>query len=140
MITDEHTDPHVAAALRDLGFRTIEACRDNKYKDREELDYLPELYRQNGIFVTSDLKFCETITTVRPRHAGVVFIPTGMDVADKTEFASIVRAYVQGATSRSRFALRNHVMYPDHDGLHDIANGKDELVISWPRLFSAVQL
>jgi hypothetical protein len=136
---DQHIDRDLAAVFRPL-FRTVEVSQTASLCGRDEADYLPELYADNGIFVTSDEAFVRRVLDDELRHAGIVFIPTQMKKSEKLLFAEIVCGFLQGACSNSRFALRNQVIYPANDGLRSIAGGKDELEFSWDWLSRVAEL
>lgn len=113
-------------------FRTIAASKTNVLKGRDERDYLPELYRENALFVTSDERFVIHVRSGGLRHAGIIFIPEQMTHDEKVLFAKIAGGFVQGACSSSRFRLRNRLLYPADDGLRSALLDKvDELEFSW---------
>jgi hypothetical protein len=103
---DQHIDRHLAAVFRPL-FRTVEVSQTASFSGRDEANYLPELYKDNGIFVTSDEAFVRHVLDDELTHAGIVFIPKQMAKDDKLLFAEIVSGFIQGTCFNSRFALRN---------------------------------
>jgi hypothetical protein len=98
------------------------------------MDFLPELHRENSIFVTSDREFVDKVLDDKPTHSGIVLIPEAMDSDEKVTFAEIAAGFIQGYCFESRYALRNMIVYPGDDGLHTIFAGKDKLEFSWDSL------
>jgi hypothetical protein len=128
---DEHLGPRVAGAFRPI-FRTIEAAKTRALKGRDEREYLPELFRENALFVTSDAEFVAEVRRAGVRHAGIVFIPTEMTENEKVLFAQIAGGFVQGGCHSSRFQFRNRLLYPAHDGLRStLLSRRAELEFSW---------
>ena len=130
---DEHIPPRVTEAFK-VTFRVIETSHNLKYKGRDEWAYVNDLYRENALFVTSDFEHARHIARGRWQHAGVVYIPGSWGVTDKVLYSQIVTGFVQEWCRRSRFALRNHLVYPADEGLHLVRAAKDWLHLSWTRL------
>lgn len=127
---DEHLHPRVAEAFKGT-FRTIEVSRTNRFKGRDELQYISELYRENAIFVTSDGVFIGEVVENGLRHAGLIFVPQQMTLDEKVLFAEIVCGFVRGGCTASPFAFRGRILHPAHDGLRTIFSKRDELEFSW---------
>ncbi len=128
---DEHITASVVAALR-LYLRVFEARSCLKLRGRDDRDYLRELYVSNTVFVTSDQPFAEHVAEGLLRHAGLVWIPRGLALHKKEWFAEVSAAFIRGGCRDSKFAFRNSLLYPRHDGV-GLKRGKQdtELVISW---------
>lgn len=135
---DQHIDRAVASAFRPI-FQTIEAGQSPKLRGRDELDFLPELSRQNAVFVTSDKEFVDKVLDTGIPHAGIVFIPQAMTKEEKVLFAEIVGGYIQGMCIESRANLKGRVIYPAEEGLRSIKKGKDELEFSWDWLGQLIE-
>ena len=131
--------PRVAEAFR-LTFRTIEVSQTNRLKGRDELDFLPELYRENAVFVTSEGVFVNRAIEDGLRHAGIVFVPKQMTVDEKVLFAEIVVGFILGGCSHSPFVFRGFVLYPAHDGLRTIVSKQDRLEFSWDWLSNMLDI
>ena len=132
---DEHIHPRVADAFRPE-FRTVEIAQTNRFRGRDESDFISELYRENAIFVTSDRLYVEEAVEAHVRHAGIIFVPKQLMLDEKVFFAALVGGYIRGACSHgSRIPLRGCVLYPGMDGLHSVVSAKDTLEVSWRRLF-----
>ena len=136
---DQHIDRTVADAFRPI-FRTIEVSQSAHFRGRDEHDFLPELSRENAIFVTSDEEFIDDVLNDEIPHTGIVFIPSQMDLDEKVLFAVIVGGFIQGACSESKSQLHNHVIYPADEGLRSINKGKDELEFSWDWLSQMIEM
>jgi hypothetical protein len=132
---DEHLSQEVCAAFREAGLRTIEIRKDSTLKGRDEKTYISELYRRNGIFVTSDEEAIQDFLQRKVKHAGIVFVPKQMEPREKALWAGLAAEFIRGATSNGPFALRGEVIYPAHDGLRVTRAASDELMASWDRLF-----
>lgn len=76
---DEHVHPNVADSFR-TSYRTIEVAQTNKFKARDERDFITELFQENTIFVTSDREFVDEAVDKNLKHAGIIFIPNSMDL------------------------------------------------------------
>ena len=135
---DENIIPDVIIAFRP-NFRTFEISHQNKFKGKDEKDYIAELYASNGIFITSDAKFVNYVLDNGIKHAGIVLIPEQMTNSEKSFFADIVCGFIKGGCSSSPFTFRNFVFYPAHDGLRTINKGNDKLEFSWDWLSQMIE-
>ncbi len=134
---DEHIPPEVSRIFRDLGFRTISIGVHAALRGRDERSYIAALYRDNGIFVTSDAEAIQRWLDENVKHAGLIYVPSRMGLSEKILFAEIAGGFIQGATANGRFVMRNQLVYPAHDGLRVIEGDDDELMASWDRLFNS---
>lgn len=130
MCFDEHMHERVADPFRPI-FRTIEVAKANRFKGRDESEFILELFRENAIFVTSDGAFVNAAVENGLKHAGIIFIPEQMTMDEKVLCAEIVGGFVRGGCSASPFVFRGHVLYPGYDGLRMIVSKKDGLEFSW---------
>jgi hypothetical protein len=131
---DQHIEADLAAAFRSY-FRVLEVSKSRKYRGRDEKEFLPELYIENAVFVTSDEAFVDYVLDNHIKHAGLVYIPVDWHQDEKILLVHLVAGYIQGASDFSRFELRNTVLYPGDDGLHSIIASTDKLEISWDHVF-----
>jgi hypothetical protein len=129
---DEHMDRAVAKVFR-YSFRTVEVSRDRKLQGRDERDYLQDLYRDNAIFVTSDIRFSREMLERDVKHAGIVYIPDQMAPDEKVIFAWIAREYIEWRCDEGPFAMRRQVIYPANDGLRVATAKEHDLEFSWDR-------
>ena len=136
---DEHIAPQVADAFRP-DFRVIEVAKTSRFKGRDEKDFLPELYRENAVFVTSDAAFVERAIEVGMRHAGIVYVPPQLAEDEKVFIAEVVAALLKAECMSSPHAFRDCVAYPGYDGLHVIRDETDRIVVSWNRLFRMLRV
>lgn len=121
----------VADAFR-ATFRTIEVAHTNRFKGRDEADFIAELFRENRIFVTSDRVFVDAAIENGLRHVGICFIHEHMTVDEKVLFAEIAGGFIRGVCSvRTPCFFRGRVLYVGHDGLRSIVSKKNSLEISW---------
>ncbi len=133
---DEHVSPAVAAEFRVHGYRTVEIARAKLFKGRDEEDYIGELARHNGIFVTSDGDFVDNVYDNRKTHTGIVLIPSGLSLEVQLYVARAAAGYIMGATSQRSSTLHNTIMYADNDGFWtaSYAGRKSALEMSWDSL------
>lgn len=126
---DEHLN-YIKRVFQSL--RVIEISK-TRLKGLDERCYIScELYKNNGIFVTSDREFIEDIYNSKHiKHAGIVFIPKEMSQAGKLSFGEIACGYIKGACTHSRFIWRNIIIYPGNDGLRTVYKDNDLLEFSW---------
>ena len=68
------------------------------------MGYLPRLYAQNMIFVTSDMEFLNRVYEEGPRHAGIMYIPNRMYLDGQVTLAEIAAGFIHGACHSSRYA------------------------------------
>ncbi len=134
---DQHIAPSVADAFRSY-FRVIEVSKSGKFRGRDERDFLPALYRENAVFVTSDEPFADEVVDTGTSHAGIIFIPAAWTADEKQLLAHIVSGWIQAGAEVSRFEFRNTVLYPADDGLHSIISQKDKLEMSWDHAFEDI--
>lgn len=127
---DEHMHPRVAAAFRET-FRTVEVAKTERFKGRDERDFLGELYSENAIFATSDGEFVNEAIENDRLHAGIIFIPKEMTADEKVLFAQIAGGFIRGGCSASRHVFRRRVVYAGHDGLRTVAKKSDSMEFSW---------
>lgn len=127
---DEHIAPEVTEVFKST-FRIVEISKSKRFKGRDELEYLPDLYAENGMFVTSDMPFVNAVRDNHIRHAGIVYIPNEIADDEKIFVAELISGFVRGACSASRFGLRNRIIYPGYDGIRSSLGDKDELEFSW---------
>ena len=127
---DEHLEPAVAAAFRPE-FRVIEIAKTWRLRGREEREFVPELYRENAVFVTSDGDFVNDAVDGGVRHAGIIYVPSKMTSDEKVYFAEIVGGFVRGGCVSSPHVFRECVLYPGHDGLRAIRGKRDDMEFSW---------
>ncbi len=132
---DEHLPPELKALFQARGFRAIRASETRGYHEQDESDYLPLLYSRDQIFVTGDFEFAKSVVDRKiVHHAGIVFIPQGLDGQDRELFCDVAASVIAVITRDSRFAMRGCVIYPDVNGVYVIEGDKDELRVSWARL------
>jgi hypothetical protein len=134
---DEHLRPELKAIFRDEGFRAIRA-NESRYKGRDEIHYLGEMYARNEAFVTADGDFVNHLVASRiRRHAGVVWIPKQLDHEPQDGFAELAASAIKFQVGREgTFAMRGLVLYPSKDGLTVFDGDDDQLIISWARMAS----
>jgi hypothetical protein len=115
---------------------TIEASRSRRFKGRDEREYLRELFAENTVFVTSDIKFAEQVAESPIRHAGIVYLPSKMTDREKVTFAEVAAGFIRGGCYSSPRAFQNCILYPAHDGVRLLrAKNASELAISWHELW-----
>lgn len=128
---DEHAHPGIGVVMR-RNFHVIETAHSDRFKGRDEADYIAELYRENAIFLTSDGAFVNEVLDNNIRHAGPIFVPTQMTPGEKTLYADILGRFILGACrATSRLTFQGTVFYPGHDGLRTIKSRTDEMEFSW---------
>jgi hypothetical protein len=94
------------------------------------------MYAKNEVFVTADQAFIEDLAAsgVR-RHAGVVWIPKGLESDEQVAFAEVAAHSVKVQSSTAGpFAMRGTVLYPSQTGLSYFDGDEDHLIISWERM------
>lgn len=128
--TDEGTPRDVASAFRQY-ISVVEASQDNRFRGRDEKDYISMLYSLNMLFVTGDSEFIEYARNNGIKHAGLVYLPGDWTLDEKVTYAHIISGFIKGQCEYSRFALRNHLLYAGVEGLHDVTNKRDKMVFSW---------
>ena len=136
---DDHLAPEVAQAFRDEGFRVIETRRSHRIAGRDEMDYLPELRRDRGIFVTSDQRHVDRIRAGRHKHPGVVFLDREWDREAKVALAGVMAETIKGAIAvLGSKGFYDIVLEPALGGLYYTeSHGKKRLFMSWARYFDA---
>jgi hypothetical protein len=128
---DEHIPPNVTARFR-LVLRTVEASKQARFRGRDEREYLRELFAQNTVFATSDVKFVEDTRSRGVKHAGLIYLPNRMTDSEKEYFAELAAVFVQGGCRSSSSAFHNCILYPAHDGVRLIRPRRGvELAFSW---------
>lgn len=111
--------------------RVIEISK-TRYKGIDERNFIAELYRLNGILITSDRDFAEEISENNQiKHAGIVYVPKELSKEEKLHFGEIICAYIKGECKNGVFRFRNMILFPGHDGLRSVFKGKSTLDISW---------
>lgn len=129
---DEQLPPEIEKPFRYFGFRVIKINKTNKYKGKDERDYLGELYANNCAFITSDEIFVKEVLDEKLKNAGMIFIPKQMERNEKEIFAWVASGFIMRIYEiDGKNGLRNKVAYPAHEGFHVIENGNDKLDASW---------
>jgi hypothetical protein len=77
------------------------------------------MYAKNEVFVTADQAFIEDLAASGvKRHAGVVWIPKGLESDEQVAFAEVAAHSVKVQSSTAGpFAMRGTVLYPSQTGL-----------------------
>ena len=94
---DDHFASEVAQAFRDEGFRVIETRRSRGFAGRDEMDYLPKLRRDRGIFVTSNQQHVDRIRVGRHKHPGIVFLDREWDRDATVAMAGVMAETIKAA-------------------------------------------
>ena len=134
---DEHLPPEVAQSFRDEGFRVIETARTRRFAERDEMDYLPELRRERGVFVTSDQEHVDRIRAGRHKHPGIVFLHREWDREAKAALAGVMAETIRAAIAvLGSMGFYNIVLEPAAGGLYySERDGNRRLFMSWVRYF-----
>lgn len=131
---DENLSPAVADEFRAFGYRVFEAAKHPRLRGRDERDFLPDLLRENAVFVTGDAEFVsEVIESPRP-HPGIVLIDQRFSSEQKTDFARFAADGIFGRCADGPRAFAGRVAYVGVDGVRVVYRGKDSLVYSWAAL------
>lgn len=56
------------------GFRAIMVSKEHVFGGGDEFDFLPDLRRDNALFVTADRDFVDRVRKERPKHSGLVLL------------------------------------------------------------------
>ena len=136
---DEHLPPEVAQAFRDEGFRVVKTRQSRGLAGRDEMDYLAELRRDRGVFVTSDQQHVDRVRTGRHKHPGVVLLDREWDpeatVALVGVIAETIKAAIAVLGSKGFYDI---VLEPALGGLYYTESpGEKRLFMSWARYFDA---
>lgn len=136
---DEHLAPEVARAFQDEGFRVIEARRSRGFAGRDEMDYLAELRRDRGIFLTSDQQQVDRIRAGRHKHPGVVFLDREWDREAKVALAGVMAETITAAIAvLGSMGFYDIALEPGLGGLYYTESpGEKRLFMSWARYFDA---
>lgn len=134
---DEHLAPEIARAFRDEGFRVIETRRSRSFAGRDEMDYLAELRRDRGIFVTSDRQQVDRIRAGRHKHPGVVFLDREWDRDAKVALAGVMAETIKAAIAVvGSMGFYDIVLEPGLGGLYYTESPEEKrLFMSWARYF-----
>lgn len=131
--TDGNIDTKIAKLFKDEGFKVIEISKVKRFEKKDERDFVPnEIWRKNGIFITSDREFAEEIINTKMRHKGIVFIPQEADLDYKIHIAELMQIIIKNIPP-----IEGIILYIDHDGIKamNTKNSKDKtLIISWHRI------
>ena len=136
--TDEHEPPEVAAAFREEGFRVIEVAKSHRLAARDEMEYLPELRHERGVFVTSDREHVGRLRAGRARHPGIIFLDKNRwDRDAKVALASVMAETIKTAIKTlGSMGMYNIVLEAQANGLYfRELDGKSKLFMSWVRYF-----
>lgn len=93
---DEHIKQGVVDTFTEQGFKCLLIANTRKYAERNEEDYIEEIYPEGRVFVTSDVNFFHHLLDNKKRHAGVVLIPPRLTddeyILGAFELAGLLRA------------------------------------------------
>lgn len=113
-------------AFREEGFRVVETRRSRRLAGTDETDYLPELRRDRGVFVTSDQQLVERIRAGRYKHPGVVFLDRQWNRETMGAQAGVIAETIKAAIDvLGPTGFYNMVLEPALDGLYS-AEGSDQ--------------
>lgn len=133
---DIYLDEHLGYLRSSFSpMRVIEISK-SKYSGLDERDYVSkDLYRKNGIFVTSDKEYVKEVGSQKhTKHSGIIFMPNTLTDDQKTYFADTMAGFIMEGTRNDKFMCRSAVYYPGYDGPMMRTKGKDTLLISWDEL------
>jgi hypothetical protein len=133
---DEHIKQVVVDTFKEQGFKGLLISNTRKYAERDEKDYIQEIYAEGRVFVTSDVEFFYYLLDNKVKHAGVVLIPPGLTDDENQlgafELAGLLKGYID---SGGKHALRRLIFYIAADGFRVVDDaGKDQLLYSWEAL------
>ncbi len=131
---DENLSPAVADEFRNFGYRVFEVAKHPKLRGRDERDFLPELVRENAVFVTGDAEFVSEVIEAPRRHPGMVFIEQSFSSEEKRDFARFAADGIFGRCSDGPRAFAGRIAYVGVDGVRVVYRGKDSLAYSWAAL------
>ena len=115
-----------------LHLRTEEAARRKDLRGRDEHEYIAELYSQNTVFVTSDAEFVEDVRASKTKHAGIIYVPNRLTIAEQEDFVEIAAVFVRGSCKSSIFGFRDCIVFPGHDGFRLMRPKQgNQLAFSW---------
>src|SRR3712207_905382 len=75
---DVHIKPGAIEAFAEQGFKCIR-IPNSKYRERDEKDFIEEIYAEGDLFATGDLEFTEYVRENDIKHAGIIEVPPGLD-------------------------------------------------------------
>jgi len=75
---DVHIKPGALEAFTEVGFKYIR-IPESKYRNRDEHDFIEDLYAENALFATGDLAFTQRVRRENIKHAGILEMHQDLD-------------------------------------------------------------
>jgi len=129
---DVHIKPGALEAFTEVGFKYIR-IPESKYRNRDEHDFIGDLYAENALFATGDLAFTQRVRRENIKHAGILEMHQDLDNEEANWTADgLAKIAKELIRQFGKFALRRHIIYLGHDGFRVFDDKGDDIqFLSW---------
>ena len=124
---DVHIKPGALEAFTEVGFKYIR-IPESKYRNRDEHDFIGDLYAENVLFATGDLAFTQRVRRENIKHAGILEMHQDLDNEEANWTADgLAKIAKELIRQFGKFALRRHIIYLGHDGFRVFDDKGDDI-------------